>query len=674
MTTKKDNESSSVRRTREGFFSVRIRAGRHPRTGKSQQVRVTVATRDERVFAERLTRLRELSATLVPAGLTAAAKVALRKAASQETDERFDFACRTALEFAPVAAQVAKAGQRWHTFRELGEAWTSGVLHRRWPDHVKKKRTADDDKGRLAVLYEMVVDDKGRKLGDLPLAEITVEHADAAMSQVPATSKRPAARKQWAQCIGRVLKLAVFPTACLAASPLPKNFLPAVPKGDLLFQHLYPDEDLRLMRCEALDYAERCFIGLGNREGGRLGEFLRKLKWTGIDTARGTITLPGGTHRKGGKPSKWHAEPGSLEALEPLRALGNEGPFTHLPDDRKWAERVQDMMRTAGLDREALFYSNVDEGLRRLRAHDAGRATYVTLALGSGLSEKHIMARTAHTTSGQIHNYDHAAEALTASESGCKLMPLDYALGLYRGDGALPEPGERRAGWMTLDPRSPEAARLEALALAPEATVVPLLGAAGGGRSGGPRLLEATTPANDDRSFDGALDGELLDEQDRAMLVAPAEPAPLRAVGGLRGETRSVTSAVFGVAARALAVVESSRFDAAVREPRVELGCLAAPEPKSVLSMQEGARDDLSARSLVTGSDGKTQEVTPPTPEVRPENAAPATPPAPPDPVLAALLAAAHAAVDRGDRAAVAELMDAVAVRRSELSGRWGVA
>lgn len=679
-------------RTRHGHYSTRIRAGRHARTGKGQQLRVTIATTEERVFRGRLARLRELSAALITQGLTAEAAVAIKKAAAQPTDERFEVCCAAALELAP---KVLAKPHQWNTFRELGEAWTRGDMHRRFPDHVKFKRTGGRDKGRLEFLYEVVVDaESKRKLGDMPLALITFEHANAAMVQLPDDCKRPAARRQYAQLIARVMKLAVFPAACIAASPLPVGFLPHVPEGDILFQHLYPDEDLRLMRCAAIDYGERALFGLSNREGGRLGEFLRKLKWVGIDVKRGTIMLPGGVHRKGGKPSKWQAEPGSIEALEPLRALGLEGPFYHLPDDGKWAERLIERMQTAGLDREALYYSNVDEGVRRMRGHDT-RATYLTLGIASGLSETHLMARTGHTTSKMVHRYDHAAEALAASESGCRLMPLDYALGLYDSCGWLddetlgafgsrPPPGPRRAGWMTLDPRSIEAAALERLALpaGPElvegAAPVLMLGPGGddeGGPGGGVALLPSGTPANDGGAE--AIEGELVEPAGGAG----SGPRPLARIGrvsraGAGGETLGETfSDVYGVCAAACGD-ETSMFSAVVAPAGLEPARLAARDFKCLESAHDGASDELSARNPVAGSDGKAHGDSPDDPRVRrskappddPVEASPEGPTATVDPVLAGLRAAAHAAVDRGDPATVAAIMAAIEAHRVALA------
>jgi hypothetical protein len=404
-----------------------------------------------------------------------------------------------------------------------------------------------------------------------------------------------------------------------------------------LFQHLYPDEDLRLMRCAAIDYAVRALFGLCNREGGRLGEFLA-LKWSGVDPKRGTITLG---IRKGGKPGTWKAEPGSLEALEPLRALGGEGPFSHLPDDGQWSERLQEAMRTAGLDREALYYSNVAEGFRRMRGHDT-RATYITLALAAGLSESHIMARTGHTTSKMVHRYDHAAEALAASDGGCRLMPLDFALGLYAHGAPLPPP--RRAGWMTLDPSSPEAADLARRAL--PASPVPLLGPGDDDPSG-------SRSASSELTRPEAVDGELVDEGDDCKGEGPVDGLTPKAAQAVT--SRVTNSLIHGVGEEAYGK-ECSMFSAVAPagfEP-------AQPCGRGILSSSGACTstqlDELTTRNPVAGIDGPAHEVSPEAARVRPPEAPVSTAPAAPDPVLASLQAAAHAAIDSGDGILIGEL------------------
>lgn len=447
-----DDDDFKFWRTRNGDFACRIRAGRNPANGKSRQLRVTVATDDETIFRARVRRLREVSAALTAGGMPREAAVAIKKAAEQRDEVRFELCCTAALELAPVIKATPTGS--WHTFGELARAWWDGSLHRKWPDLVTKKEDSSKDKAKLEYLCALVVEQASRRtLGSLPLANVTFEHASAAMAQLPPDCKRPAARRHYAQVIGRVLKLAAFPVAAIVASPLPRNWLPKIVKGDILYQHLYPDEDLQLMRCELVPLAWRILFGLCNREGARIDEFLSRLSWRGIDERRGKISVG---KRKNGRPGRWNAEPGSIVALM-LLSNDLEGPFADLPNDGQWAKRLQESMRLARLDRAALYDTNIDKGFQRMRAHDT-RATYVTIALACGLSEGHIMLRTGHSSSEMIHRYDHAKQALVEDDlpGGAHLVPLDEALGLA-------PPAGRRVGWMTR-PLEPGDARLVGIA------------------------------------------------------------------------------------------------------------------------------------------------------------------------------------------------------------------
>src|SRR5690606_34875982 len=54
------------------------------------------------------------------------------------------------------------------TFRQLGEAWTSGKLARDYPDQVKRRRSVADDVSRLeAHVYPVI--------GHKPVAAVTLE-------------------------------------------------------------------------------------------------------------------------------------------------------------------------------------------------------------------------------------------------------------------------------------------------------------------------------------------------------------------------------------------------------------------------------------------------------------------------------------------------------------------
>ena len=125
------------------------------------------------------------------------------------------------------------------TFRKFGERWTSGDLHREYPDHVRDKKSSIDDISRLeAHVYPVI--------GHLPLTEITLKHAHEVMRRIP-PGRSSATRRQIAQVMARVLNMAVYPAEEIKASPLPKGFLPKV--RTRVGRYLLPAEDAALLGC-----------------------------------------------------------------------------------------------------------------------------------------------------------------------------------------------------------------------------------------------------------------------------------------------------------------------------------------------------------------------------------------------------------------------------------------
>jgi integrase len=395
--------------TKEGYWSERLRAG------KGEQLRVTVAVNDETEARARFERLRTMSQALTAKGLTDEAACLIRRAAARPDRAGFDLLVDMGRELAP---EPVPAG-RWNTFRDLWKSWVSGELHQIYPDHVRAKKTSARDAGRLEALDPFI--------GKVPLRAFRLEHALNAMRNLPATSKRPAARRHYAQVIAKVLRYAVFPCQVIEASPLPKGFLPKIPKGDILFPHLYPAEDLALLRCKLVDLPLRILFGLINREGMRTEEAL-SLEWERLDRNNGVNGIINVGTRKNGRPGTWPAAEGTLDGLWVLRDGTSRGPFEALANDGKYAERLRAALQTAGVDRPELFASG--DGRRCLRAHDL-RATAITLWLSQDKSEGWIMRRTGHSSSKQIHEYDHAADDWTEHGFG-DLLPLDLALGLER--------------------------------------------------------------------------------------------------------------------------------------------------------------------------------------------------------------------------------------------------
>lgn len=154
------------------------------------------------------------------------------------------------------------------TFEQAGRAWTSGEVHRRYPDYIKLKRSAGTDAKRLEKLYATI--------GDIALGAFSLAHAEKAMAALPPNIS-PATRRQYGQLMARLLKLAVYPLKVLERSPLPPGFLP---KGGArkAKAFLYPAEDATLLACPAVPITYRLLYGFLAREGARYSEAAR-LTW-----------------------------------------------------------------------------------------------------------------------------------------------------------------------------------------------------------------------------------------------------------------------------------------------------------------------------------------------------------------------------------------------------------
>lgn len=197
------------------------------------------------------------------------------------------------------------------TFRSFGTRWTSGELHRKWPDHVRKKKSSEDDRRRLeAYVYPIV--------GDVPLREFSVSHAEAVMGALPREKLSKASRRHVAQAMNRILNLAAYPAKVIDKNPLPSGFLPKIGKPKAQ-SFLYPDEDARLLAHQEIPLAQRLFYGFLAREGMRRSE-AGSLAWKEVDLERGAVSLD---KNKTDDPRAWKLRPGVVRAL---RAWKEQNP------------------------------------------------------------------------------------------------------------------------------------------------------------------------------------------------------------------------------------------------------------------------------------------------------------------------------------------------------------
>ena len=153
------------------------------------------------------------------------------------------------------------------TFRSIFERWVSGELARAYPDHIRDKRSAKQDEHRANkhVLDAHVAD--GTRFGEVPIADIRLEHCERVMAALPPSLSR-ASRRHVAQLLHRVLGISVYPLRLIANNPLPRGFLPSK-RVPLAKSYLFPDEERTLLACAEVPIEHRMLYGFLAREGMR---------------------------------------------------------------------------------------------------------------------------------------------------------------------------------------------------------------------------------------------------------------------------------------------------------------------------------------------------------------------------------------------------------------------
>jgi len=310
------------------------------------------------------------------------------------------------------------------TFEQLATRWTSGELARLHRDRIPRKAYAKKDAGLFRKHVFPIV-------GAVPIADFTIDHADAVMRALPETHAA-SSRHQIAMLVTRVLNIAAMPLRLIPLSPIPKGWIPKRGPAKAL-GYLYPDEDRRLLGCERIPICFRIYYGFMAREGMRAAE-TERLTWADVDLERGAITLD---VNKTDDPRAWAMGPDVVRALAMWRRIQREeygACESVFVDDggepmmrfhfRHRAETFRAHLLLAGIDRSALHQRT--EERRPIRAHDL-RATFITIALANGKTEAWVMDRTGHRSSTMINRYRRAAR--TVAELGLgELAPLVEAI------------------------------------------------------------------------------------------------------------------------------------------------------------------------------------------------------------------------------------------------------
>jgi integrase len=322
---------------------------------------------------------------------------------------------------ARVVEASSPAPARTLTFGEFSRQWTSNALAKQFRKRVRRIEHTENILRLKKHVYPVVYLE--RKIEDTPLNEFTREHAEHVLQQ-PTLSE--GSMRHVAQCIHRVLALAVYPVGILTHSPLQRGWLP-LPDPVKARSYLFPEEDAAVMSNVAVALVRRLFLGVCAREGGRKTNIV-ELQWADLNLGTGTrgasATVDG---TKNGEHLHWVLDPGTAEALRRWKTICPSQiwifPAEAVPRHRRArrgspmavgniAVHLRNALEGADVERREQLYRRTALRLR-LRAHDL-RATFITLALAQGRSEDWVRTRTGHRTSQMIARY--RLEAKTAQE------------------------------------------------------------------------------------------------------------------------------------------------------------------------------------------------------------------------------------------------------------------
>lgn len=306
------------------------------------------------------------------------------------------------------------------TVRQFAEALTSGELYREHGQKVYgakakvlpdgRKTTSKDDSYRYRYACDLVVG--GQKFGDYLMTEVTAAEAKSLMVKAPiGQGWRPANELHFFQAMHRLFAIAEFPCDLRedGTNPFGKRLRPYVPQDDLIFQWLYPDEVLALLRCQSVPLVRRVLYQQTIWHGQRKAS-MRALRVKHVDAEHAMLTSP---NQKNGIPLKFDTTGDALDTL--LAWISHKGltsPEAPLFGRLgcRWsrlAEQLRADLLTAGVKRASL--QGQIEGEEGIRFHDL-RATMVVWALKDP-TKGHGWAtdRTGHLEPKMLHRYYRAA-------------------------------------------------------------------------------------------------------------------------------------------------------------------------------------------------------------------------------------------------------------------------
>jgi integrase len=317
----------------------------------------------------------------------------------------------------PGAAKEAR------TLRAVLRRWTSGELHRDFPDYVEKKRSWRSDVHRSKKIPDEYL--------DLPLSAWTVETVERVMRTLSADLS-PASRRHIAQLMHRSFELAIYPLRWATTNPVLR--LPRA-KSEKLPATIVPQHVRDLARATDVDLGYRVLWTFLPASGWRVSQAIGRdgaapeegedderippLYWRDVNWKRGVAFL------RRTKTTEAVEVPLDEEVLDGLKAWRKLSPRSGADDPvfvtmagapiaygtggrLHVAGVFRTHLRAAGITRETDpdLFPEGDELKSRLvvRVHDL-RGLFVTVNLAQGKSDTWVRERTLHETPSMLDVY-----------------------------------------------------------------------------------------------------------------------------------------------------------------------------------------------------------------------------------------------------------------------------
>jgi integrase len=289
------------------------------------------------------------------------------------------------------------------TVRQLGEAWTSGEMLKKYGqlNGLRMKRSMKTDRYMLRRdVYPI--------LGDKHVVQVTDTDIDSVMAKAP-SEWSPRSRQKLYLLLHRLFDLAIAPVRLRKDSPVTSYHRPRIGRPKL-FSYLYPKELLALLACKAIFLWRRVLYALAVYTGLRKSS-LFAIKWSNVDFDNGTLLS---TVSKTEIAQMFEIPPDLVAVLKRWRACCgqidvNSAVVRKTGKRDRDAQELRKDLRDAGVTRSVLFQRTAN--IEPLRFHDL-RATFVTWAKRVGNTDGWISDRTGHLTQEMIDRYTRAARTL----------------------------------------------------------------------------------------------------------------------------------------------------------------------------------------------------------------------------------------------------------------------